>query len=98
MKIKKQIFVEGQISVTLKTSYTKVRTQYEYLEKYGIQLSVFKVMNRMKFRVAVWKVWIFPSFVKICFGCAKLFNASIFFMQFDEKFICILLKLIEIEY
>ena len=27
----------------------------EYLEKYGIQLSVFMVMNSMKFRAVVWK-------------------------------------------
>ena len=70
----------------------------EYLEKYGIQLSVFKVMNSMKFRVVVWKSMDFWSFVEILLGGAKLLYASIFFMQFAEKFIWILLKLIEIKY
>ena len=34
----------------------------EYLEKYGIQLTDFKVMNSMKFRVAVWKSMDFGEF------------------------------------
>ena len=55
----------------------------EYLEKYGIQLSVFKVMNSMKFRVAVWKSM---DFGEIFAGGAKILYASIFFMQFDENF------------
>ena len=65
----------------------------EYLEKYGIQLSVFKVMNSMKFRLEVWKSMDFGSFVTIFSSGAKLLYASIFFMQFDGKFIWILLKL-----
>ena len=34
----------------------------EYLEKNGIQLSVFKVMKSMKFRVTVWKSMDFGEF------------------------------------
>ena len=34
----------------------------DYLEKYGIQLSIFKVMNSMKFGVVSWILW---SFVEI---------------------------------
>ena len=59
----------------------------EYLEIFGIQLSVFKVMNSMKFRVAVWKSMDFRRFCGGILGGAKLLYASIFFMQFDEKFI-----------
>ena len=55
-------------------------------------------MNSMKFGIAVWKIMDFGAFCEIFSGGAKLLYASIFFMQFDEKFICILLKLIEIEY
>ena len=59
----------------------------EYLEKYGIQLSVFKVMNSMKSGVAVWKSMDFGEFCGDLFGGSKPLYASIFFMQFDEKFI-----------
>ena len=55
----------------------------EYLKKYGIQLSV-KVMNSMKFRVAVWKRMDFYG--DFFGGGFKLMYASKFFMQFDEKF------------
>ena len=62
----------------------------DYLEKFGIQLSVFKVMNSMKFGFAVWRSMDFFEFLEIFSGGAKLLYASIFFMQFDDKFILIL--------
>ena len=40
----------------------------EYLQKYGIQLAIFKVMNSMKFRVAVWKSMDFGEFCRDFFG------------------------------
>ena len=40
----------------------------ENLEKYGIEISVFKVMNSMKFRVAVWKSMVFHEFFIDFFG------------------------------
>ena len=62
----------------------------EYLEKYGIQPSVFQGHEKYDIQGCsmekTFLVLIFASFVKICSGGHKLFYASIFFMQFDEKF------------
>ena len=55
------------------------------LEKYGIQLSVFKVMNSMKFRVAVWKSMDFVEF------CVRFLRAVLNFCM-QVYFSCNLMK------
>ena len=57
-----------------------------------INFLFFKVMNSMKFGVAVCKSMDFWIFL----GGAQLLFASVFFMQFDQNLSWILLKLTEI--
>ena len=68
----------------------------EYLEKYEIQLSIFKVMNSMKFRVAVWRSMDFHEFcgdsfqtllnfcMPVYFSCNLAKGLSEFFLKFYE--------------
>ena len=57
----------------------------EYLEKYGIQLSVFQGHEYYDIRSCFWKSMDFRSLVEFFPGGAKLLYASIFFMQFAVK-------------
>ena len=76
-------FVKNNISIV-----TWFIRGMEYLEKYLIQLSVFQCLELYEIQSCGIKSIGLGSFVEIFAGGAKLLYASIFLMQFDNKFSC----------